>query len=492
MKTNHRVALCSVVSMLLAACGGSGGGPGPAAPSSSLAEEKVVSGYEFLQGGYTDTGGGGAGGGGAGGGGGGAGAGGSDGRFRNAVVDVYKLDTGTPVLLGSAVVGANDGMVTIFPGTYGGPVLIKIRGQAGAQYFDEAVGALVPFDAGEELHALLPSIASTTNGSASTRNYGVTALTEAAYRYALANFGPGGLADPTKINQANEAVRVAINAQLDATVRIEDITRLPVLIGPDTARNSVQDTKNGRYTLVASGLNLAAKEFNPQLARPGRSITTQLAADLTDGAIDEKDRSGGPVAQAGQAAYSAPAFSNALTRGISNLSQLYATPELNRIVVLNQNAVGIKLTWGAQPADLDAHLLGPQPSDHVWFSSQGSLATAPFTSLDVDDTDGAGPELVRIARVAKGRTYRYYVENFDRVVAGITNSPARVEVTLNGSTQTLSFAPPPGENGNFWWSVFDLVVGNDCSVRVQPIQAWSATAPTAPSAASATPLEFCP
>ena len=497
MRTLRRIGLHAWVWLLAAGCAGAdpgvsdaGGAPSAAEPASDGANERVVSGYPIDTAGFTDVGAG-SGGGGAGGGGGGAGAGGADGQFRNAVVEVYKLATGRPVLLGSAVVGDRDGMVTIFAGAYNGPTLIKFRGQAGAQYFDEALGASAPFHPGEELNAIVPAIASTTNGSPVTRNYGVTAYTEAAYQYALANFGLAALADPEKIRQANETVRSAINAQLPAAVRIEDLARLPVLVGPNTASRSTPDTANGRYALSVGALNLAAREFNPQLARPGRSIASQLAADLTDGLLDERDRSGGPVAQPGQAAYSAATLAGAIERGVLNLSQTYAAPELHRAVNLNGAAASIRLTWGAQPTDLDAHLLGPRSTDHVWYGSQATLAAAPFVSLDVDDTDGDGPELVRLARVAKGRTYRYYVNNFSRGAPGIAGSPARVEVILRGVAQTFSFTPPPGENTNLWWSVFDLVVGTDCTVVLRPIQAWSATEPALPGAAAETALQYC-
>lgn len=171
---------------------------------------------------------------------------------------------------------------------------------------------------------------------------------------------------------------------------------------------------------------------------------------------------------------------------LSNSRKL-APPETNANVsqtnclVLTQAAISVKLTWGSAPLDLDSHTLGANSSDHVYFLSQGSLTALPYVSLDVDDTNGFGPEVTTFAKVAKSRKYRFYVHNYSATFnPGMTGSPARVELTINGN-QTV-FIPPAGETAStFWWQVFDLTSDAYCQVTVTPVQQFVATEPTNPN-----------
>lgn len=138
-------------------------------------------------------------------------------------------------------------------------------------------------------------------------------------------------------------------------------------------------------------------------------------------------------------------------------------------------SVSIKLSWGENPLDLDAYLVGPN-NIFVYFGSQGSLSSFPFSQLDVDDLSSFGPEVITIFQFPDPGNYRYSVNNFSRTFSpGMTESPARVELTLNGNI-TL-FTPPVGENENLTWDVLEFVVSADGSVSVNPINTWSASAP---------------
>lgn len=149
------------------------------------------------------------------------------------------------------------------------------------------------------------------------------------------------------------------------------------------------------------------------------------------------------------------------------------------------NGLSIKLTWGAQPLDLDSHLYTPNGT-HVYFGTKGTLASLPFASLDVDDVTSFGPEVVTIVRPMQG-TYQYLVHNFSGTFApGITGSPARVELTRNG-VPTL-FVPPVGEGANRYWHVFDVVVDAQCQVTIVPVNTWlTSPAPLVPIAAAVCP-----
>lgn len=73
----------------------------------------------------------------------------------------------------------------------------------------------------------------------------------------------------------------------------------------------------------------------------------------------------------------------------------------------------VKLTWGAHPTDLDSHVRG-QKSDnsvfHAYYSNKigNDIDHTVIASLDVDDTDGYGPENF-ILNTLGGKNYYYYV-----------------------------------------------------------------------------------
>ena len=143
------------------------------------------------------------------------------------------------------------------------------------------------------------------------------------------------------------------------------------------------------------------------------------------------------------------------------------------------NDLGIRLTWGAQPLDLDSHLYIPN-GYHVFYPTlnQGSLDVSPFADLDLDDISGFGPENITVVRWMKG-TYQYFVHNFNGTFSpGMTGSPARVELIQNGVTTT--YVPPPGGEGtNLYWHVFNVTVNEEtCVVSIVPINAWLASPPT--------------
>lgn len=149
----------------------------------------------------------------------------------------------------------------------------------------------------------------------------------------------------------------------------------------------------------------------------------------------------------------------------------------------NNSGINIKLTWGTGPIDLDSHLYAPDGT-HVYYSAKGSLLNAPYVNLDVDDVTSYGPEVVTFTRLQVG-TYKYYVHNYRGTFApGMTGSPARVELNVNGSVSLYS--PAAGEGANDWWHVFNLTVDADCNVTVTPAGTWSGAAPEVPTAAAAT------
>lgn len=134
--------------------------------------------------------------------------------------------------------------------------------------------------------------------------------------------------------------------------------------------------------------------------------------------------------------------------------------------------LSIRLTWGEQPDDVDSHLLTPS-GDHIYYSNEGSLSSAPFANLDVDDTDSFGPEFITVRNLMVGR-YRYAVDNYSETKnPGLKESP--VNVFLSGPTiRSRTLTPTINDNNisSIFWHSFDLVVDESCNITYESVDRW--------------------
>jgi hypothetical protein len=122
--------------------------------------------------------------------------------------------------------------------------------------------------------------------------------------------------------------------------------------------------------------------------------------------------------------------------------------------------VRIVLNWGSAPADLDAHLTGPNAPGvagrfHAYWSNRLDPAAAPFAGLDLDDTDGNGPETITLTRL-NGGVYRYSVRDYTNGGAArpqeLGRSGATVQVIAGVRSYTFHV---PNQPGNLW-TVFEM------------------------------------
>ena len=116
-------------------------------------------------------------------------------------------------------------------------------------------------------------------------------------------------------------------------------------------------------------------------------------------------------------------------------------------VMENLDAMRIVLSWGAQPEDIDAHLV--YSGNHVFFGAKNGEGA----NLDVDDTNSYGPETVTIERRKEGEDYIYSVHDFtDRdqpATPKLSRSGARVFVYV-GSSLVRTYYVPQNAQGNLW------------------------------------------
>jgi hypothetical protein len=137
-----------------------------------------------------------------------------------------------------------------------------------------------------------------------------------------------------------------------------------------------------------------------------------------------------------------------------NYLDIYASP------ALADDEYRIVLTWNSDPGDLDSHLFAPTTSEednHICYYNMED--TSGNTSLDVDDTDGYGPETTTIRHIQKG-LYKFYVCDYTDCCDGneestqMSNSSATVRVYgRDGLIQT--FNVPVNKKGVIW-EVFEI------------------------------------
>jgi hypothetical protein len=142
---------------------------------------------------------------------------------------------------------------------------------------------------------------------------------------------------------------------------------------------------------------------------------------------------------------------------------------LTNCLILSKNVLTMRLTWGAEPKDLDTHLFGPN-NYHIWFYEKGNLTETPFASLDVDRRESFGPEVLTVIKFPEPGTYRYAIHNYSNTHS-ITESSALITLKVNG--QIHRFTPPAGETTDTnLWNVFNLEVDSDENITVTTVGTW--------------------
>jgi hypothetical protein len=320
MKHFHRSSFVSAVLGLailpwLVACGGQGGAdksaeksPADGAVISCAQYNAVTSGFtgdlnsEGAQGG--DPGGGDASG--------SAGVGGGLGKVLGAKVEVVRLSDGLKFNSQDVVTDRVTGLVRVQTCDVRQPLLITLTGVEGATYYDEGKNALLPFGPDQEIHALVDKI---------DGNIGVSALTEAAYRYAINHF----LADPQaiangsspllkragvqelskltadQIATANQRVVEEVNRVLPANYKLASITALPTPLGLDNQSTGLlPPNRYGQAAIVTGAFSWMADKFRIGTSRPTLDMLEELARDLTDGKLNGLAL-GGALAASGSA-----------------------------------------------------------------------------------------------------------------------------------------------------------------------------------------------
>ncbi|MDG6098552.1 hypothetical protein EXU34_13955 [Alteromonas sp. ZYF713] len=148
--------------------------------------------------------------------------------------------------------------------------------------------------------------------------------------------------------------------------------------------------------------------------------------------------------------------------------------QLENCLVIGESSAIVKLTWGANPRDLDTHLTGPQEGTdtrfRVYYGNQDETIENVTINLDVDDTSSYGPEVLTIPSFVLPGRYRYGVHHYSGS-GTIFSSPTRVELRLNDRTYVFNPAEDVDSASTSYrmWVVFDLIVDDELNVEVMEI-----------------------
>lgn len=214
-------------------------------------------------------------------------------------------------------------------------------------------------------------------------------------------------------------------------------------------------TVSGATVKVYAGLNAGPSPKRPDV-QPDFVVTS-----ISDGTFT--------VSNAPAGAYTFIASQSGYSNMIGVGTALGGTTKTNSPILLPPltppGALFAVLTWGDcaatnVPCDLDAHLTGPKsdtdPTRFQVFSGSKSyvLDGDTIAKLDVDDSNGRGPEVIGLRPSAAPGVYRFYVHNASN--AGVATSralsdsaSARVDVFQDGHL-IGSFFPPAGQQGTLW------------------------------------------
>ncbi len=137
-------------------------------------------------------------------------------------------------------------------------------------------------------------------------------------------------------------------------------------------------------------------------------------------------------------------------------------------VTLEASAFSAKLTWGANPYDLDAHFI--TPAGEVYFSNSSLQQDGFFAMLDVDDTSSFGPEVISSSAFNIPGCYEYYVHNYSGTTAWDLSN-AKVNISLDNQHKQFLITQADAQSSDFQdvdkrWSIFTADVDADLNVTI--------------------------
>lgn len=157
-----------------------------------------------------------------------------------------------------------------------------------------------------------------------------------------------------------------------------------------------------------------------------------------------------------------------ISNTINIVVQSMLTTEQNGAIspISSGNDYRIVLSWGLNPNNLDAHVVGPLSDGrvyHVYYAHKSQQdEEAIVCNLDVDDVTSYGPETITMEATGENPHY-YYVHLYDGY-GTLGTSEAQVKV-YQGENLCATFNVPTNLGDGRYWNVFavcneELIIGN--------------------------------
>ena len=159
---------------------------------------------------------------------------------------------------------------------------------------------------------------------------------------------------------------------------------------------------------------------------------------------------------------------------VSRRRQLVQSKDAGRR--LNNGEV-ISLTWNTDNTDIDLHVFDPV-GNHAYYDDQDGI---PGAMIDVDDTDGFGPEIFTYPLPIDGE-YRVAVNSYDINCAPCINTVATLTITVGGTevfTGSYTFSSDDGNDTNgspigadpaSFWDAATFQIGGDTSIFISRVE----------------------
>ena len=253
----------------------------------------------------------------------------------------------------------DDGSIVVsFSEDVTGPLVIEIRGNDNATYFDEASDSFQPFGNGERIRHVLAS---------PTSPVGVTALTEFAALLLEAVPSPNA----SQISQANSLIRNALAPSM------QSITIAPQNVAATGDLGRLEASEAGEYAAILAAL--ALMHNNPSDPSPALEVVNQLGQDLLSGSIDGLDAQTRPIANL---AYDAANFVNDFATAVNSVDDGSPLDGHDyQTVSLDIGYLGITL----ERFNWTAELIGTMPDVYTIFMV---VDVSPLAENDIDSLGG--------------------------------------------------------------------------------------------------------
>ena len=272
---------------------------------------------------------------------------------------------------------------------------------------------------------------------------------------------PVGQISVTFTAEALSGISSQVSSVISASTSGYSTARLTMTVGPESTTTLTGIVTDATTGLPVDGAMVALGEISSTTDSDGRYLLEnvppgQLTAEFL----------GSPISGTAPLNVQFTDYSTANTQTVNSTSSGYID-YLNRQVqiienqenvldislspVLTSGAVRFVLSWDDDPRDLDSYLLTPEIEGteySIYYGNKGNIESVPYAILDVDDTDGYGPETITIHQSFDG-TYKYYIKKF----AGnqlLTESDAVIHIyNENGLINSLHI--PTNGDGNYWY-----------------------------------------